>query len=82
MTDGRRPRSARARAAIAGLALVLAATLAALGIWQLERREWKHALIAAVAERAHTAPVPAPGAAAWRMGLEESGRCGAAPWPL
>ena len=65
MTDGRRPRSARARAAIAGLALVLAAALAALGIWQLERREWKHALIAAVAERAHTAPVPAPGAAAW-----------------
>ncbi|NYT42212.1 SURF1 family protein [Sphingomonas sp. R-74633] len=45
--------------------LVCAALLAALGIWQLERREWKHALIAAVEARIHAAPVAAPGPEAW-----------------
>ena len=37
----------------------------ALGIWQLERREWKLALIARVDQRIHAAPVAAPGPAAW-----------------
>ncbi|PZQ22128.1 MAG: Surfeit locus 1 family protein [Sphingopyxis macrogoltabida] len=53
------------RAAFAAAALVLAACLLALGVWQLERREWKHALIAAVDQRVHAEPVPAPGSAAW-----------------
>ena len=65
MTQARRPRSPRLRAVIAGAALLLAIGLAALGVWQLERREWKHALIAAVAERSHGQPIPAPGPAAW-----------------
>ena len=65
MTQERRPRSPRLRAVIAGAALLLAIGLAALGVWQLERREWKHALIAAVAERSHGQPIPAPGPAAW-----------------
>ena len=65
MTQARRPRSPRLRAVIAGAALLLAIGLAALGVWQLERREWKHALIAAVATRIHAAPVAAPGPAAW-----------------
>ena len=59
------PRSPRTRGVIAGMALLLAVGLAALGVWQLERREWKHALIAAVAERSHGQPAPAPGPAAW-----------------
>jgi surfeit locus 1 family protein len=37
----------------------------ALGAWQLERRAWKHALIARVEQRVHAAPVAAPGPADW-----------------
>jgi surfeit locus 1 family protein len=50
------------------LALALAVT-AALGLWQLQRRAWKHALVETVAARLHAAPVapphlgPDPGAA-------------------
>ena len=43
MTRGR-------RAAFAAAALVVAACLAALGVWQVERRAWKHELIAAVVQ--------------------------------
>lgn len=62
MTRGRRP---RARWIFAGALIVCAALLAALGTWQLERRVWKHELIAAVDARIHAAPVAAPGPAAW-----------------
>lgn len=37
----------------------------ALGLWQLDRRDWKLALIARVAERVDRAPVPVPGPAEW-----------------
>ncbi len=46
-------------------ALVFVALFLALGIWQVERRSWKHALIAAVESRVHAAPVPAPSPARW-----------------
>jgi surfeit locus 1 family protein len=36
-----------------------------LGAWQVERRSWKLALIAAVDARAHAPPVPAPAPADW-----------------
>ena len=36
------------RAAFAAAALIAAACLAALGIWQIERRAWKHELVAAI----------------------------------
>ncbi|WP_448661482.1 SURF1 family protein [Sphingomonas sp. CJ20] len=55
---------ARAIVPAAGL-LVLAAVFVALGVWQVERRAWKHALIAAVDARVHAAPVAAPAPAAW-----------------
>lgn len=58
-------RSRRSRGVIAAGMLMLAIGFIALGIWQLYRREWKHALIAAVDARIHAAPVPAPGPAAW-----------------
>ncbi|PZU48188.1 MAG: Surfeit locus 1 family protein [Sphingomonas sp.] len=45
--------------------LLLAGLFVGLGIWQLERRQWKHELIAAVDARAHAAPVAAPGPAKW-----------------
>lgn len=45
--------------------LIVAIATAALGIWQLERRVWKHELIAAVETRTHAAPVAAPGPDRW-----------------
>ena len=36
-----------------------------LGIWQIERRAWKLALIAAVDARVQAAPVAAPGPRGW-----------------
>lgn len=50
-----------------GGALVMTALLIGLGLWQLQRREWKHALIAQVEARVHAAPAPAPGRAEWPL---------------
>lgn len=54
------------RAAFAAAALIAAIGLAALGVWQLERRVWKHELVASVEERIHAAPVAAPGPGQWK----------------
>jgi len=57
----RRPR-------IAGFALftlVLIAAFVALGLWQLQRRTAKHALVAALTERLAAAPVALPPSAQW-----------------
>lgn len=48
----------------AGIALACALFLA-LGTWQMFRMQWKHALIERVNQRAHAAPVAAPGRAEW-----------------
>ena len=53
------------RGVFAAAALIVAVALAALGVWQLERRVWKHELVAAVEARIHAAPVAAPGPGAW-----------------
>jgi surfeit locus 1 family protein len=58
------------RAAFAAAALIAALGLAALGlaalgVWQIERRAWKHELIAAVDARVHAEPVAAPGPDEW-----------------
>ena len=47
------------------VALPILAVLIGLGIWQLDRLEWKQALIARVAAGLAAAPVPAPGPEAW-----------------
>lgn len=39
--------------------------LSALGVWQLERREWKLDLIERVNQRVHAPPVAAPGPTEW-----------------
>ncbi|OWV84133.1 hypothetical protein ATY78_05330 [Rhizobium sp. R635] len=44
---------------------LLAAALAALGTWQVQRLAWKRDLIARVDERVHAAPVPAPAPTDW-----------------
>lgn len=53
------------------LLVVTAAVLVSLGIWQLERRTWKLALIADVDRRIHATPQAAPGPGQWteRSGL-------------
>jgi surfeit locus 1 family protein len=53
------------RAGFAAAALIAAMLLAGLGVWQVERRAWKHELVAAVDARIHAASVPAPGPDAW-----------------
>lgn len=40
-------------------------SLVSLGVWQIERRAWKHALIAQVDARIHAAPAAAPGPDDW-----------------
>jgi surfeit locus 1 family protein len=56
----------RRRGVAVAAALAAVAVLLALGIWQVERRAWKHALVAQVERRLAAAPVTAPGPAAWR----------------
>jgi surfeit locus 1 family protein len=45
--------------------LVLAFAGIGLGIWQIDRRAWKHALIEAVETRSTASPVAAPGPGTW-----------------
>lgn len=54
-----------ARTTLLALLTVLVAGFSALGIWQVERRAWKHALIDAVDSRIHAAPIDAPGPEHW-----------------
>lgn len=58
-------RSRRARLSAALCAAVLCVGFLALGGWQLQRLQWKHALIAQVDQRVHAAPAAAPGVADW-----------------
>jgi surfeit locus 1 family protein len=46
-------------------ALVVFAILCGLGVWQVERLQWKEALIANVEARVKAEPVAAPGPAVW-----------------
>lgn len=50
---------------MAVLGLVFFVLFVGLGIWQVERLQWKLDLIARVDARIHAAPVPAPGKADW-----------------
>lgn len=75
MTSTPAPPPARRRGAawvIAAIALLLAALCVALAVWQVQRREWKHQLIAAVETRATAAPVPAPRPDRWLAITEAS----------
>lgn len=70
--DAATPRNAMARA-VALLFLALAfAGFTALGLWQVQRLHWKHALIARVDGRIHAAAVPAPARVQWPRITAES----------
>jgi cytochrome oxidase assembly protein ShyY1 len=45
--------------------LVMVALFVGLGVWQLQRRVWKHRLIAVLTERLAAEPVPLPPASQW-----------------
>ena len=65
-----------AKPGLVRLLLVLAGAifigLLALGVWQVQRLQWKLALIERVEQRAQAAPVPAPGPAGWAAINRES----------
>ncbi|MDO6414930.1 SURF1 family protein [Sphingomonas sp. BIUV-7] len=54
------------RVAIAALLTLTVAALVSLGVWQVQRRAWKHDLVAQVDRRLAAPPIDAPGPAAWR----------------
>src|ERR1700744_3835432 len=56
---------ARHRLGFGVFTLVMIAIFIGLGVWQLQRRVEKHALIAALTERLAAAPVPLPPASDW-----------------
>lgn len=58
-------RSDRARLIFAACAALLCAGFLTLGIWQIQRMQWKTALIMRVDQRVHAAPAPAPSRADW-----------------
>lgn len=64
MSDLRR--SATRRWLLGGLALTGLLLFTALGIWQIERRTWKLALIEAVERSVHASPAVAPSLSDWR----------------
>jgi cytochrome oxidase assembly protein ShyY1 len=59
------PRSSRIRA-FAAFTIVMVALFVGLGVWQLQRRAEKHALIAALTERVGAPPVSLPLPSEWR----------------
>lgn len=61
----RGPRSTPALALLALAGVLLFALFAALGVWQIERRAWKLALIERVEARVHAAPIDVPEPARW-----------------
>ncbi|MBR0692081.1 SURF1 family protein [Bradyrhizobium lablabi] len=58
-------RSPRPSLPLLALGMLGVVTLTALGVWQLERRTWKIALIDRVEQRMHAAPVALPAPSSW-----------------
>lgn len=58
-------RSARPSLLLLTLGMLCVVALGALGVWQIERRTWKLALIERVEQRVHAAPAPLPPPSSW-----------------
>ncbi|MBR0894453.1 SURF1 family protein [Bradyrhizobium tropiciagri] len=58
-------RSARPSLVLLTLGMLGVVLLSALGVWQIERRAWKLALIERVEQRMHAAPVAPPPPSSW-----------------
>lgn len=59
------PPRARGAVGMSVIALVMVGVLVGLGVWQLQRRVEKHAIIAALEQRLAAAPAPLPPQAEW-----------------
>jgi cytochrome oxidase assembly protein ShyY1 len=59
--------SRRGRTSFGAFTLLMVALFVGLGVWQLQRRVEKHALIAALTERLAVAPGPLPSPSQWSM---------------
>lgn len=59
------PARSRGVFGLAVIALIMVSVLASLGVWQLRRKDEKHALITALTERLAAAPVALPASAQW-----------------
>ena len=57
--------SGRGRASFGVFTLAMVVLFVGLGLWQLQRRVEKHALIAALTERLTAAPEPLPPSSQW-----------------
>ena len=66
------PTRRRAKLAFLALLAFLFAVFSALGVWQVQRLQWKHDLIARVDSRIHAEPVAAPPRAEW-PGVDAAG---------
>ncbi len=64
-----RVRSVRTTVLVAVFGVALTCLLLALGLWQIERLEWKLGLIERVDTRIHSRPVEPPVGEAWDLGL-------------
>lgn len=64
-TEAAPARSSSFRTVLAALAVLAFAAFLALGSWQMQRLQWKLALIERVAQRVNAAPVPSPGPDRW-----------------
>lgn len=63
--SARSPRSLRALVVLLTACVLALAGFVALGAWQLQRLQWKGALIAQVERNTQAVPAPAPGPVAW-----------------
>lgn len=65
MGDAAPPRASAKLVALVALLVVATVAFVGLGAWQVERLQWKRALIARVDARVHAASVAAPGPSEW-----------------
>ena len=65
MTDVTATHNRSSQLVMSLFALIVFAILVSLGIWQVERLQWKEALIARIEARIHAQPAPLPAPSTW-----------------
>ena len=65
MTDVTATHNRSSQLVMSLFALIVFAILVSLGLWQVERLQWKEALIARIEARIHAQPAPLPAPSTW-----------------